>query len=177
VKRQRGMGYATSGQGTNQHFLGEWFADAAGIKLDHIPYRGAGQAINDLIAGHVKVAVLGPVAVIPHHRAGTLRILAQSARARSKSLPDVPTIDEGGLNGVILETWQGAFVPEGTPSAIITRLATEMRNAMLDSTISQKLMDAAYDSVGGDADQLATLVRDDSAKYARLARDLKIKID
>src|SRR5262249_37560530 len=90
--RQPGIGYATSGAGTNQHFLGEWFAQAAGIKLDHVPYRGAGQAINDLIAGHVKLAVLGTLAVIPHHKAGTLRIIAQASKARSQSLPDVPTI-------------------------------------------------------------------------------------
>jgi len=177
VKRKPGTAYATSGQGTNQHFLGEWFADAAGIKLDHIPYRGAGQAINDLIAGHVTIAVLGPAAVIPHHRAGTLRIVAQSSQARSKSLPDVSTIEESGLKGVVLETWQGAFVPEGTPAAIIARLGAEMRNAMLDPTVTQKLLDGAYDTVGDSADQLAELVRDDSAKYARLARELKIKVD
>jgi tripartite-type tricarboxylate transporter receptor subunit TctC len=177
AKRQPGMGYATSGAGTNQHFLGEWFAHEAGIKLDHVPYRGAGQAINDLIAGHVMVAVLGPVAVIPHHRAGTLRIIAQSSQARSRSLPDIPTIEEAGVKGVVLETWQGAFVPEKTPPAIIARLGTEMRNAMLDPTIGEKLLQSAYDPVGGSAEQLAALLRDDSDKYARLARDLKIKAD
>ena len=117
------------------------------------------------------------MSVIPHHRAGTLRIVAQSSLVRSKSLPDVPTIEEQGIKGVVLETWQGAFVPEGTPAAIIARLGAEMRNAMLDPTISQKLLDGAYDTVGGNAEQLATLVREDSAKYARLARELKIKVD
>jgi tripartite-type tricarboxylate transporter receptor subunit TctC len=171
------MGYGSSGAGTNQHFLGEWLAHAAGIKLDHIPYRGAGQAINDLIAGHVTIAALGPVATIPHHRAGALRIIAQSSQARSTTLPDVPTIEEAGLKGVVLETWQGAFVPGGTPPAIIARLNIEIRNAMLDPTIGEKLLQAGYEAVGGTPEQLALLVREDSAKYARLARELKIKLE
>jgi tripartite-type tricarboxylate transporter receptor subunit TctC len=177
IKRQPGLSYATSGAGTNQHFLGEWFAQVAGIKVDHVPYRGAGQAINDLIAGHVKLAVLGPAALIPHHRAGTIRIIAQSSQGRSRSLSDVPTIEEAGVKGVVLETWQGAFVPEGTPSEIIARLSAEMRNAMLDAAIGEKLLQSAYDPVGGSADQLAALLRDDSEKYARLAREFKINVN
>jgi tripartite-type tricarboxylate transporter receptor subunit TctC len=174
IKRQPGLSYATSGAGTNQHFLGEWFAQVAGIKLDHVPYRGAGQAINDLIAGHVKLAVLGPAALIAHHRAGTIRIIAQSSQDRSRSLGDVPTIEETGVKGVVLETWQGAFVPERTPPAIIARLNAEMRNAMLDTAIGEKLLQSAFDPVGGSAEQLAALLRDDSEKYGRLARGFKI---
>jgi tripartite-type tricarboxylate transporter receptor subunit TctC len=177
AKRRPGIGYATSGAGTNQNFLGEWFAQAAGIKLEHIPYRGAGQAINDLIAGHVPMAVLGPAAVIPHHRAGTIRIIAQSSRSRSRSLPDVPTIEDAGLKGVVLETWAAAFAPEGTPAAIISRLSAEMQKAMLDPSVAEKLAPTAYDPVGGSAEQMAVLVRDDSAKYERLARELKIKLN
>src|SRR5207249_3823442 len=86
VKQKPGMGCATSGVGSNQHVLLEWFAKQAGIKLDHIPYRGAGQAINDLIAGHVRIGFLGPTALMPHYKAGTLRILAQSSETRSPSL-------------------------------------------------------------------------------------------
>jgi tripartite-type tricarboxylate transporter receptor subunit TctC len=176
-KRQPGIAYATSGAGTNQNFLGEWFGQAAGIKLNHIPYRGAGQAINDLIAGHIPMAVLGPAAVIPHHRAGTIRIIAQSSHARSRSLPDVPTIEEAGVKGVILETWLAAFVPEKTPAAIISRLSGEMHNAMLDPSIQEKIAPTGYEPVGGRAEQLAMLVRDDSAKYERLAKELNIKLN
>jgi tripartite-type tricarboxylate transporter receptor subunit TctC len=177
AKRRPGIGYATSGAGTNQNFLGEWFAQAAGIKLDHIPYRGAGQAINDLIAGHVPMAVLGPAAVIPHHRAGTIRIIAQSSAGRSTTLPDVPTIEEAGLKGVVLETWLAAFAPEKTPAAIIARLSGEMHKAMLDASVAEKLAPTAYEPVGGSAEELAVLVRDDSAKYERLAKELNIKLN
>src|SRR5882672_8286848 len=97
LARQRsGMSYATSGAGTQQHYIGEWFAQIAGIKLEHVPYRGAGQAVNDLVAGHVSIGSLGPTPIVPHHKAGTLRILAQSSETRSPTLPDVPTFQEAG---------------------------------------------------------------------------------
>jgi tripartite-type tricarboxylate transporter receptor subunit TctC len=176
AKRQPGIGYATSGAGTNQNFLGEWFAQVAGIKLDHIPYRGAGQAINDLIAGHVTLAVLGPAAVIPHHRAGTIRIIAQSSRARSASLPDVPTLEEAGIKGVVLETWAAAFAPEKTPPAIIAQLNAAMHKATIDPAFAEKLLPTAYEPVGGSADDMAVLFREDSAKYERLAKELNIKL-
>jgi tripartite-type tricarboxylate transporter receptor subunit TctC len=80
TKQSPGMAYATSGAGTQQHYIGEWFAQTAGIRLEHVPYRGAGQAVNDLLAGHVRIGSLGPTPIVPQHRAGTLRILAQSAK-------------------------------------------------------------------------------------------------
>src|SRR4051812_44883357 len=122
VKEKPGMGCATSGVGSNQHVLLEWFAKRAGIKLDHVPYRGAGQAINDLIAGHVQVAFLGPTALLPHYKAGTLRLLAQSGPARSASMPEVPTLVESGFTDVTLESWYAAFVPLETPPAVVARL-------------------------------------------------------
>jgi tripartite-type tricarboxylate transporter receptor subunit TctC len=177
AKRRPGLGYATSGAGTNQNFLGEWFAQAAGIKLDHIPYRGGGQAISDLIAGHVMIAVLGPAAVIPHHRAGTIRIIGQSSKVRSPSLPDVPTIEEAGVRGVVLETWVAAFAPGKTPPAIISRLGTAMHTAILDPSVGEKLAPTAYDPVGGSAEELAALVLNDSAKYERLVKELNIGLN
>ena len=97
AKANPGLGYASSGVGTNQHVIGEWFGRTAGIKLDHVPYRGAGQAINDLIAAHVKVAFLGPTALVPHYRAGNLRLLAQSSAARAPTLQEIPTPLRRGL--------------------------------------------------------------------------------
>jgi tripartite-type tricarboxylate transporter receptor subunit TctC len=177
AKAKPGSGYATSGAGTNQHFLGEWVAREADMQLVHVPYRGAGQAVNDLIANHISIAVLGPAALIPFHQAGTLRIIAQSSQMRSRSLPDVPTIDESGLKGVVLDTWQGMFVPEKTPDEIIRQLDSEIVKAMSDKTLGDKLLQAAQEPVGGNAEQLARLLKDDTEKYARLVRELKIKID
>jgi tripartite-type tricarboxylate transporter receptor subunit TctC len=176
AKTQPGLSFATSGVGSNQHILGEWFAKEAGIKLEHVPYRGAGQAVNDFIAGHIRIGVLGPTALIPHYKTGTLRFLAQSSKARMSSLPDVPTFEEAGMKGIVLETWYGAFVPPGTPAPIIARLNAEMNRAVGDPAARDSLLQTATEPVGGTAEQFARVVQEDSAKYARLAKELNIKI-
>ena len=176
VKAQPGMSFATSGVGSNQHILGEWFAKEAGIKLEHVPYRGGGQAINDFIAGHIQVGVLGPVALIPHYKAGTLRFLAQSTKVRSPSLPDVPTFEEAGMEGMVLKSWFGAFVPPGTPGAVIARLNAEMNRAVSDPAVRDSLLQTATEPVGGSAERFARVLQEDSARYARLAKELDIKL-
>ena len=176
AKAQPGMSFATSGVGSNQHILGEWFAKEAGIKLEHVPYRGAGQAVNDFIAGHILIGVLGPTALIPHYKTGTLRFLAQSSKARMSSLPDVPTFEEAGMKGIVLETWYGAFVPSGTPAPVIARLNAEMNRAVGDPATRDSLLQTATEPVGGTAEQFARVVQEDSAKYGRIAKELNIKI-
>jgi tripartite-type tricarboxylate transporter receptor subunit TctC len=175
ANQRSNVSYATSGAGTQQHFIGEWFAKLATIKLEHIPYRGAGQAINDLVAGHVGVGILGPVAVISHAKSGALRMIAQSTQKRSPSLPDVPTFEEAGIKGLVLPSWQGAFVPRGTPPAIIARLNAEMGKALVDPTVRERLFAVAQEPVGGTPAQLASLVKEDFEKYGRLTRELKIR--
>ena len=176
AKARPGMSFATSGVGSNQHILGEWFAKEAGIKLEHVPYRGGGQAVNDFIAGHILVGVLGPTALIPHYKAGTLRLLAQSTKVRTQSLPDVPTFEEAGMNGIVLETWYGAFVPPGTPGAVIARLNAEMNRAVSDPAVRDSLLQIATEPVGGSAERFARVLQEDSARYARLAKELDIKL-
>ena len=153
----------------------EWFGQLAGIKLGHVPYRGAGQAINDLIAGHVRVAFLGPTALIPHYKAGKLRLLAQSSETRSPNLPEVPTLQEAGFKGLVLDTWYAAFVALGTSAPAIARLNAEMDKALADPATGESLLQTATEPVGGSAEQLARVARADSDKYARLARELNIK--
>jgi tripartite-type tricarboxylate transporter receptor subunit TctC len=177
AKQKPGMGYATSGAGTQQHFIGEWFAQLAGIKLEHIPYRGAGQAINDRIAGHVRIASLGPAALIPHHKAGTIRILAQSSATRSAGLLDVPTFEEAGVKGLVLVIWQGIFAPRGTPTNLVARLNSEMNKALADKTVRDRLLESGQEPVGGTPEDLARIMQQDSAKYARLAKELRIKVE
>jgi tripartite-type tricarboxylate transporter receptor subunit TctC len=177
AKARPGMSFATSGVGSNQHILAEWFAKTAGIKLEHVPYRGAGQAVNDLIAGHVLIGFLGPTALLPHYKTGTLRFLAQSSRARAQSLPEVPTLEEAGFKDVVLESWYGAFVPAGTPTGVIAFLNAEMARAMADAATRDSLLQTATEPVGGSAEEFSRVVRTDSAKYARLAKELGIRIN
>jgi tripartite-type tricarboxylate transporter receptor subunit TctC len=177
VKANPGIGIATSGVGSNQHVLCEWFKREAGIKLEHVPYRGAGQAINDLVAGHVKIAFLGPTSLIPHAQAGTLRMLAQSMAKRSPTLQEVPTLEEAGFKGLVLEAWYAAFVPPGTPPQIITRLNAEMNKALKDPKLIDTFTKGAIEPVGGTPEEIGKLARADSEKYARLVKELNIKVN
>jgi tripartite-type tricarboxylate transporter receptor subunit TctC len=154
--------------------LCEWLKKETGAKFDHVPYRGAGQAINDLIAAHVKVAILGPTSMMPHAQAGTIKMLASSAAKRSDLLPDVPTIDESGYKGVVLEAWYGAFVPAGTPPAIIARLNDEMNKALKDPKLMGTFAKGAIEPVGGTGEEFGKLTQADSAKYARLVREINL---
>jgi tripartite-type tricarboxylate transporter receptor subunit TctC len=178
VKTQPGLRYATgSGFGSSQHMVTQWFAQIAGIALEQVSYRGGGQAINDLIAGHVKVGSLGSTPLIPHYRAGTLRLLAQTTAARSASLPDVPTYQEAGIMGLVLDQWLGVFVPAGTPAAIAARLNAEIGKALAEPAIRDNLVQSAQEPIGGSAEAFARLVRDDFEKYARLVKELGIKVN
>jgi tripartite-type tricarboxylate transporter receptor subunit TctC len=174
-KANPSAGYATSGVGTNQHILGEWFKREAGLSFNHVPYRGAGQAINDLIAGHVKIALLGPTATVPHYKAGTLRILAVSSAKRPTYIAEVPTLEEAGLKGVVLESWYGAFAPKGTPAAIVTRLNAEMAKALVDPAMKESFTRGSMEAAGGAPSVLGTQAREDSVKYERLVRELNIR--
>ena len=178
LARQRpGLSYATSGVGNQQHIVAEWFAQIAGIKLELVPYRGGGQAINDLIAGHVKIGSLGSTPLIPHYKAGTLRLLAQSTAARSPSLPDVPTYEEAGIKGLVLDQWIGVFLAAGTPPPITARLNAEINRALSGPAIRQNLLQQAQEPVGGTAEEFSNLVREDFEKYGRLVKELNIKIE
>jgi tripartite-type tricarboxylate transporter receptor subunit TctC len=174
VKANPGLGCATSGVGSNQHVLMEWFAKEADIKLEHVPYRGAGQAINDLIAAHVKTAILGPTSMMPHYQAGTIKLLAASSAKRAPTLPEVPTFEESGFKGVVLEAWYAAFAPPGTPTPIIAKLNAEMNIALKDGKLLENFTKGAVEPVGGDPDAIGNLARADSAKYAQLVTELNI---
>lgn len=176
AKEQPGLRYATgSGVGSPQHMVVQWFAQTAGIKLEQVPYRGGAPAINDLLAGHVKLGSLGSTPLIPHYKAGTLRLLAQSTEKRSPSLPDVPTYQEAGIKGLVLDQWLGVFVPVGTPPAVVARLNAEINAALAEAAVRDSFKQSAQEPIGGSADAFARLVRDESAKYERLVKELNIK--
>jgi tripartite-type tricarboxylate transporter receptor subunit TctC len=178
AKQQPGMRFATgSGVGSLQGMVVLWYAKLAGIQLEQVPYRGGGPAINDLIAGHLKLGSLGTTPLIPHYKAGNLRLLAQSMATRSAALPDVPTFQEAGMTGLVVDQRIGMLVPAGTPKEIVVRLNAEANAALNDEKIRQIFADQAQEPAGGTAERYGTLVRDDSDKYARLAKDLNIKVE
>jgi len=178
AKQQPGLRFATgSGVGSLQAMVALWYAKLAGITLEQVPYRGGGPAINDLVAGHVKLGSLGTTPLIPFYKAGGLRLLAQSMATRSQSLPDVPTFQEAGMSGLVVDQRIGMFVPKGTPPEIIARLNTEVNAALSNEKIRTTLADQAQEPAGGTAERYATLVREDSDKYSRLVKELNVTVE
>lgn len=176
ARKNPGVGFASSGVGSNQHVVGLWFAKEAGITLEHVPYRGAGQAVTDLLAGHVKSAFLGPTSMIPHYKAGKLRFLAQTSAARAPTLPEVPTMEEAGFKGLVLEAWYGAFAPIGTPPELVTLLNEAIDKSLTDLALQQNFEKGSLESIGGSPERLDKLAKADSAKYERLVRELNISM-
>ena len=174
AKKNSKLGFASSGVGSNQHVIGAWFAREAGIDLEHVPYRGAGQAVTDLLAGHVKFGILGPSAVTPHANAGNLILIAQTGEQRAKALANVPTLVEAGFKGMVLESWFGVFAPAGTPAAIIKALNAATETALTDAGLRDNFTKNSLEAMGGPPEALGTLARADSEKYARLVKELKI---
>jgi len=178
AKKQPGLPYATgSGVGSAQHMAVQWFAQIVGITLEQVPYRGGGQAINDLLGGHVKLGSLGSTPLISHYKAGTLRLLAQTSKTRSPSLPDVPTYEEAGVTGLVLDQWLGVFAPARTQADIAGRLNGEINKAIADPGVRKNFLNSAQEPIGGTAEQFAQLVREDYARYGRLVKDLNIKAE
>ena len=175
AKAKPGLGYATSGAGSIQHMAGEWFAQLAGIKLTHVPYKGGGQAITDLVGGQVPIGSLGNTPLLPHHRAGRVKILAQTTAARSASLPDVPTYQEAGMRGLVLEQWLGLFVAAGTAAEVRARLATEVSKALAEPAVRERYAQMGLEPVGGTPEDLVRQYRADYEKYGRLIKELGIR--
>jgi tripartite-type tricarboxylate transporter receptor subunit TctC len=178
AKKQPEMPFATgSGVGSLQAMVALWYAKLAGVSLKQVPYRGGGPAINDLIAGHVKLGSLGTTPLIPHYQAGAINLLAQSMATRSAALPNVPTFREAGFTELMVDQRIGVFVPAGTPREIAARLNTEINAALRDEKIRKGFADQAQEPAGGTAERYGTLVREDSEKYGRLVKELDIKVE
>jgi tripartite-type tricarboxylate transporter receptor subunit TctC len=178
AKQQPGLNYVVgSGVGGLHHIIVEWFSHIVGIRLAPVTYRGAAPAINDLIAGHVKIGSLGSTPLIPHYKAGTLRLLAQSTAVRSPSLPEIPTFQEASINGLVLDQWIGVFVPAGTPTSLIATLSANINEALADAVVRERFFNQAQEPIGGTAEQFSQLFRSDYAKYERLMKELNIKVE
>jgi tripartite-type tricarboxylate transporter receptor subunit TctC len=174
AKKNPGLGFASSGVGSNQHVVGLWFAKEADIKLEHVPYRGAGQAVTDLLAGHVKSAFLGPTSMIPHYKAGKLKFLAQTSAKRAPTLSEVPTMEDAGYKGLVLEAWYAAFAPIGTPAELVATLNDAIGKTLSDKTLQENFIKGSLESVGGTPVRLDKLAKADSVKYERLVKELNI---
>ena len=136
------LGYGSSGIGSSQNIVGEWVASLAGIKLVHVPYKGGGQAANDVVSGQIPLAVLGLAPMLKQQQAGNVRILAVTTPERSKALPDVPTLTELGYPQIAIAQWAGLVAPAATPQPIIQKLSDALIKVLSEKSISEKMIAA-----------------------------------
>jgi tripartite-type tricarboxylate transporter receptor subunit TctC len=171
------IGYATSGQGSIQHLAGELLGEMAGIDLLHVPYKGGGQAISDLVGGQVPVAILGMAAVLPHVKSGRARILAVTTKTRSKAAPDVPTLDESVAKGYDVRQWAGLMAPARTPPEILSRFTEEVVKALATPVTRERFDNLGFDVSGISGGEFQNYLRADRARWSRVIADRKLQLD
>jgi tripartite-type tricarboxylate transporter receptor subunit TctC len=178
LKSKPELTFPSAGNGSMPHLAGEIFKSLAGVKLLHVPYKGTGQSMQDLLGGVHVVAFDTMPAAAPHVKSGKLRPIAVSSASRVPSFPDVPTGEEAGLAGYQVTTWYGIFAPAGTPSAIVNRLHADTVKAMQTPDTRTKLEGIGADgTVSRSPAEFAALVRADTARYAKIVKDIGLKID
>ena len=169
--------FGSAGVGTSQHISGELFNTLAGVKMQHIPYRGSGPMIPELLGGTLLVAFDNITTVLQHIKAGKLRALAVTTAQRSGVAPDVPTMAESGLTGYELSSWQAVFAPAGTPKPIIDRLYTEIGKILKMPDVAKRLNDLGLDISGMPPAELAALIKADVPRLGKVVKDSGAKAD
>jgi tripartite-type tricarboxylate transporter receptor subunit TctC len=169
--------YASPGGGSVQHLSGELFKLQAKVDMLHVPYKGSGQSIVDLVAGHVHLNFDSVPPVLPHVRSGRLRALAVTSEKRFSILPDIPTVNESGVPGFDLSTWWGLVAPAAVSREIIARLQAETVKVLREPGVKEKIAFAGADTVGNTAEEFGAFIRNERAKYARIVKDANIKLE
>jgi tripartite-type tricarboxylate transporter receptor subunit TctC len=179
AKRNPGrLSYGTPGSGSTMHFAGESLKALAGIFIVHIPYRGAGPAIADLLGGQVPMGIAGLPPVVGPHKAGKIHILAVTSTQRSSALPDIPAMAElPGFAGYNFTNWTGVFMAAKTPPAVIERLAVEIGKLVKEPAIRDKLLAAGVDPLGLTTPEFVKFLASEKDTYSKIAKARAIKAD
>jgi len=176
-KRPGQLTFASSGIGNATHLTGELFKAMAGVEVVHVPYKGGGAAVADVIGGHVVFSFASMPSAIPHVRAGRLRALAVAPAQRVSSVPDLPTVAESGLPGFASEDWQGLVAPARTPGEVIARLNAEVHRVLGAADLRERLEAQGFQVRLSTPQQFAELIRSESAKWSRIVREAGIRVD
>ena len=171
------LNFASSGSGTTNHLAIELLSILAGIRMQHIPHKGAGPAVTDLIAGQVQVFTNNALPLTPFVKSGRIRALAVSGETRLLSLPDVPTFTQAGLPGYDVKSWQGLLAPAKTPPAIIDKLSNEIGRILRTPEVRDTLLVMGADPLVSTPRQFSELIKTDLVKYAKLIKDAKIRLE
>jgi tripartite-type tricarboxylate transporter receptor subunit TctC len=168
--------YGSSGPGSASHLAGELFAAMAGVTLLHVPYKGTGQALTDLLAGHIDLMFAPAQTVMPQIESGKLTALAQTGSKRSEALPSMPTVSEAGLTGYSAVGWFGLFAPANTPKPVVQKINQTVMFVLGQDKIRKAMLERGSDPASGSAEEFAAFLRLDQAKWAKLIKENKVAV-
>ncbi|HEY8251235.1 MAG TPA: tripartite tricarboxylate transporter substrate binding protein [Burkholderiales bacterium] len=178
AKKEPGkLTFASSGAGASTHMSAELFKSMAGIDILHVPYKGSGPAMPDLMSGRVSMMFENAPGAVSHIKAGKLRALAQTGLKRSSALPEVPTVAESGVPGYESLSWSGIAVPAGTPRAVIDRLNKDLNSILAMADMRQKLAEQGADTIGGPPEAFAAHIRAEREKWSRVIKTANIVVN
>ncbi|MGE8317441.1 MAG: Bug family tripartite tricarboxylate transporter substrate binding protein [Comamonas sp.] len=178
ARREPGkLTYASAGNGTSIHLAGEMFASLAGLHLLHVPYKGSGPAVTDMLGGQVDLMFDSITSARPHIQSGKLRALGVTTARRSSALPDVPTIAEAGVPGYEVSPWFAVFAPAGTPAAVVARLNQVLNGAMKQPDTLKKLEAVGAEPIGSTPQELAAHLNRELDRWGRLIKERNIRLD
>lgn len=169
--------YASPGAGTVQHLAAEFFKLQAGVDMLHVPYKGSGQSIIDLVSGQVHLNFDSVPPVINHVRSGRLRALAVTSEKRFSLLPHIPTVNEGGIVGFDMSTWWGLMTPAAVGKDLIARLHGETAKLLSQREVKERIANVGAETVGNSPEEFAATLRGERAKYARVVKAANIRVD
>jgi tripartite-type tricarboxylate transporter receptor subunit TctC len=171
------LNYASTGNGTSNHLSFELFKSMTGINVTHVPYKGSAPAVTDLISGQVQVMFDNTPNVLPHVRAGKLKALGVSSKARTPLAPDVPSVDEAGVPGYDVGVWFGVLTVAGTPRDIVQRLNGEMVKILTSPEVKERFGKIGVEVIAGTPEHFSTFLRSEVARWAKVVQDANIKAD
>ncbi|MGA8786149.1 MAG: tripartite tricarboxylate transporter substrate binding protein [Polaromonas sp.] len=172
-----GLSFGTSGTGGTPHIAGELLKARTNANLTHVPYKGGGQAMTDVLGGTIPLVYTAVAGAYGHVKSGKLRAIAVSSAQRATALPDVPTFMESGVPDFVVNSWVGILAPAKTPSAIVTRLNTELNAVLNDATVREKLRLMGIDATPGSAEQFNSEIKRDLARYGQVVKSAGIRIE
>ena len=168
--------YGSSGPGSASHLAGELFASLANISLLHVPYKGTGQALTDLLAGHIDLMFAPAQTVMPQIESGKLIALAQTGAKRSEALPNIPTVAESGLSGYSAVGWFGLFAPANTPKPVIQKINQTVMFVMSQEKVRRAMLERGSDPASGSPEEFSAFLRLDQSKWAKLIKENKVAV-
>jgi tripartite-type tricarboxylate transporter receptor subunit TctC len=169
--------YGTAGAGTAHHLIGEMFQLQAGVGLVHVPYKGSGPAVTDLLGGQVQVMFDTVTSALPQVKAGKTRALAVTTAKRSSALPDIPTLSETVLPGFDVGTWFGIVAPAGTPAPIVEKIYREIDRMVKAPEVRQQLVEIGAEPIGSTPTQMGTQIKAELSSYESLAKQIKLVVE